>query len=98
MPSKLLILFNSSSSTERQSIFSIYFISPYATELDVSQNTALTELVCLNNQLTDLDLSQNTTLNALFCERNQLTELDISKNTALYQLLTLVDKNVKIYR
>jgi hypothetical protein len=33
--------------------------------LDVSQNTALTELWCENNQLTSLDVSQNTALTGL---------------------------------
>ena len=32
------------------------------TELDVSQNTALTDLLCSGNQLTDLDVSKNTVL------------------------------------
>ena len=59
--------------------------------------TALNILFCEGNQLTDLDVSQNKALRALFCENNQLTDLDLSQNTALAQLLTLVDKNLKIY-
>ena len=53
--------------------------------LDLSNNTALTELICYgNNQLTTLDLSNNTALTRLYCCYNdQLTTLDLSNNTAL---------------
>ena len=53
------------------------------TALDVSKNTALTELYCNDSQLTALDVSQNTALTRLSCYNNQLTELDVSQNTAL---------------
>ncbi|MDE5843866.1 MAG: hypothetical protein K2H44_00580 [Muribaculaceae bacterium] len=53
------------------------------TTLDVSKNTALTELYCGTSQLTTLDLSKNTALTTLYCHQNQLTMLDVSKNTAL---------------
>ena len=56
------------------------------TELDLSQNTALTQLSCWNNQLTSLDISQNTSLFRLVCYDNQLTSLDISQNTDLAEL------------
>jgi len=56
------------------------------TELDVSNNTALTELCCYSNQLTALDVSKNTALTVLDCRNNQLTSLDVSKNTALTSL------------
>ena len=56
------------------------------TSLDVSKNTALTELVCDYNQLTALDVSKNTALTHLECNNNQLTSLDVSKNTALTYL------------
>jgi len=42
-------------------------------KLDVSNNTALTELYCWRNQLTALDVSNNTALTVLDCWRNQLT-------------------------
>jgi Leucine-rich repeat (LRR) protein len=45
------------------------------TSLDVSQNTALTELDCNDNQLTSLNVSQNTALTYLDCSDNQLTSL-----------------------
>ena len=45
--------------------------------------TALTWLVCNNNQLTALDVSKNTALTMLHCSSNQLTALDVSNNTAL---------------
>ena len=56
------------------------------TELDVSNNTALTYLGVRYNQLTELDVSNNTALTDLRVERNKLTELDVSKNTALTDL------------
>ncbi|BDS10554.1 T9SS type A sorting domain-containing protein [Aureispira anguillae] len=61
--------------------------------LDVSQNTALTKLYCLYNQLTSLDVSQNTALTALNCTSNQLTSLDVSQNTAL-QMLVVPNNNL----
>jgi hypothetical protein len=45
--------------------------------------TALTILLCYDNQLTSLDVSQNTALTVLRCDNNQLTSLDVSNNTAL---------------
>ena len=56
------------------------------TSLDVSQSTALTELVCTANQLTSLDASKNTALEKLYCDHNQLTSLDVSGCTALTEL------------
>ncbi len=51
--------------------------------LDVSHNTALTELLCAGNKLTRLDVSNNTALTELSLKSNQLTSLDVSNNTAL---------------
>ena len=48
--------------------------------------TALTGLICYNNQLTTLDVTKNTMLTRFWCEANQLTTLDVSKNTALKEL------------
>ncbi|MCJ8292281.1 MAG: T9SS type A sorting domain-containing protein [Crocinitomicaceae bacterium] len=66
--------------------------------LDVTQNTALTILVCHNNfSLTTLDVSQNTALTELKCDYNNMTALDVTQNTALinlkcsYQLITTLD-------
>ena len=56
------------------------------TALDVSKNTALTELYCEGNSLTTLDVSKNTALTDLCCGFNLLTTLDVSKNTALTEL------------
>ena len=59
--------------------------------------TALTYLICYQNQLTSLNLSQNTALTTLYCWDNQLTSLDVSQNTALttlhcgYNQLTSLD-------
>lgn len=55
--------------------------------LDVSANTALTELYCYDNQLTKLDISENTELRELACYNNQLTALDVSKNAKLEYLM-----------
>ena len=54
--------------------------------LDLSHNTALTELDCSGNQLTSLDLSNCSALTYLDCSYNQLTSLDLSNNTALTEL------------
>ena len=56
------------------------------TTLDVSKNTALTELTCYRGQLTALDVSKNIALTKLDCSLNPLTALDVSKNTALTKL------------
>jgi len=56
------------------------------TNLDVSKNTELTYLGCINGQLTSLDISKNTKLTYLDCSYNQLTGLDIGKNTELAYL------------
>lgn len=55
--------------------------------LDVSQNTKLTNLYCYNNQLTSLDVSENPELTYLKCGSNQLTRLDLHVNTALETLI-----------
>jgi len=47
------------------------------TSLDVSNNTALTELGCASNQLTSIDVSIHTALYYLYCPNNQLTSLDV---------------------
>ena len=54
--------------------------------LDVSKNTALTELKSSYTQLTSLDVSACTKLTELECEHTQLTSLDVSKNTVLRYL------------
>jgi uncharacterized protein len=61
-------------------------INPFTMGLSVSANTALTMLVCNDNNLTSLDLSANTALDSLFCSGNQLTSLDVSANTLLKYL------------
>lgn len=53
------------------------------TELDLSQNLALTDLKCNGNLLTSLDLSNNLALTNLKCYNNLLTSLDLSVNTNL---------------
>jgi len=73
------------------------------TQLDVSKNTALEDLLCSENNLTQLDVSKNTALEYLDCSENNLTQLDVSKNTALEHLycsennLTQLDVSKNIY-
>ena len=57
------------------------------TTLDVSNNTALTNLYCNNNQLTSLNLTGCTELFDFHCFDNLLTTLDLSDCTNLYNLL-----------
>ncbi len=64
----------------------VYCSGNQLTELDVSQNAALTELDCYGNQLTALDVSQSTALELLSCYSNQLTALNICKSTKLTYL------------
>ena len=54
--------------------------------LDVSRNTALTNLSCSDNQIITLDVNKNTALTNLNCSNNRLTSLDVSNNKALTQL------------
>ena len=51
--------------------------------LDVSQNTALEDLICSQNNLTSLDVGNNAALINLVCWKNQLTSLDVSNNPEL---------------
>lgn len=56
------------------------------TDIDISNNTALTKFRCEDNQLTSLDVSNNTILRYLFCGGNELESLDVSNNTQLETL------------
>ncbi|MCI9844570.1 leucine-rich repeat domain-containing protein [Flavobacterium pectinovorum] len=56
------------------------------TNLDVTQNKALTYINSYNNKISSLDVSQNTALTYLNCNLNRLTTLDVTKNTALTTL------------
>ena len=49
------------------------------TTLDLSDNTALTELICDRNQLTTLDLSKNLKLDIVRILRNPLEKLFLYK-------------------
>jgi len=59
---------------------------PELISLDVSRNTSLKNLICINSQMTDLDVSNNTALNNLICVYSQLTDLDVRKNLVLTRL------------
>jgi hypothetical protein len=65
----------------------------------VSENTALTVLLCYDNNLTDIDVRRNAALiellcggNQSFCSVNQLTHLDVSQNIALKMLCCSFNK------
>lgn len=49
--------------------------------------TALTELLCINNDLKNLDVSNNKKLRTLLCSSNQLKTLTIGENKELVTLL-----------
>ena len=66
------------------------------TELDVSNNTALTRLNCNNNKIATLDVSNNTALTYLNCANNQLAGLDISNCTSLAPDYLTADSNIII--
>ena len=80
----------------------LYCSDNLLTNLDVSNNTALTILNCSTNGLTGLSVSNNTDLTSLRCELNNLTSVDVSANTALFQLycysnqLTSIDVSTNI--
>lgn len=54
--------------------------------IDISNNTALVELVCSCNKLTSLDVSRNTLLKRIYCAHNDLSGLDVRNNTVLETL------------
>ncbi len=54
--------------------------------LNLSQNTALIDLSCNNNNLTQIDLPATLSLTAIYCFENQLTSLNVLQNTALITL------------
>jgi Leucine-rich repeat (LRR) protein len=57
-----------------------------ATDLNVSENAVLTELICYRNVLSALNVSKNTALTRLYCNDNQIAELDVSTLAALIYL------------
>ncbi|MAW30663.1 MAG: hypothetical protein CMD15_01975 [Flavobacteriales bacterium] len=73
------------------------------TNIDLTQNTALTYLNCENNQLTTLDLSENSNLDILYCDYNQLTSLNLNGAVSLgavranYNQLTYLDLSTNIH-
>ncbi len=74
------------------------------TTLDLSNNIALTKLICYFNLINSIDLSRNKALASIDCSRNSLTQLDVTNNLALTSLsccwnrLTSLDvsKNTKL--
>ena len=69
------------------SITTLNCSSNQLTSLDLSQNTALTILLCGNNRnLNTLNVSQNTFLTELYVYFGSLSGLDLSQNSALNKL------------
>ena len=56
--------------------------------MDVSKNTALTELSCSDNSLTSLNVSGCTALTYLSCYDNQFTAAEMNK---IYEALPTVE-------
>ena len=72
--------------SECTTLTGLYCYGANLTSLNVSKNTALTDLDCSYNQLATLDVSGCTALDVLICYGNSLTTLDVSKCTALTYL------------
>ena len=89
---------------ENMTHFSCY--SMEATGLDVSQNTALVELICYRNKIKEIILGNHASLKRFYCNINQIAVLNIDNLTALEYLdcsenqLTALDisKNAKLER
>ena len=56
------------------------------TELDLSGNGRLIDLICAENAIAALDLSQTPRLQTLYCSINAITALDVSHNPELIEL------------
>ena len=74
-------------------------------DVDLSKNTELVELIVNDNQIKNLDISKNVKLKLLWCYNNQLTELDVSNQPDLTSLFCYhnelkslnLSKNLKLY-
>ena len=63
-----------------------YYAHSETCNLDLSRNTALKYLNCVNNGFTSLDLSNNTALEVLSCRGNRLSYLSLTSNYLLEEL------------
>ena len=61
-------------------------VSNLITNLDLSENLNLEELIVHNNELTNLNVSNSVNLTKLICLNNQLTNLNVSNNVNLIEL------------
>lgn len=66
-----------------KSLTYLFFDINKITQLDLRENTNLTQLSCSSLDLTGLDVTKNTKLKILMCNNNELSTLDLSKNTQL---------------
>ena len=55
--------------------------------IDVSKNTALTQLFCGGNSLSNIDISMLLALQIFWCQDNQLNSIDVTNNTQLISLV-----------
>ena len=79
-----------SNTTKIYGNISSFYLNDYGNNsllaLNLSHNTSLDSLYCINGQLTNLDVSGLTNLKTLACYVNQLTSLDVSGLTNLQKL------------
>ena len=79
-----------SNTTKIYGNISSFYLNDYGNNsllaLNLSHNTSLDSLYCINGQLTNLDVSGLTNLKTLACYVNQLTSLDVSGLTNLKRL------------
>ena len=79
-----------SNTTKIYGNISSFYLNDYGNNsllaLNLSHNTSLDSLYCINGQLTNLDVSGLTNLKTLACYVNQLTSLDVSGLTNLQTL------------
>ena len=64
------------------------------TNIDLSKNDLLENLVLKQNKLTNIDVSKNINLKELYLENNQLTDLDVSNNINL-EVLKISNNKLK---
>ncbi|MFC5045281.1 hypothetical protein ACFSTE_17220 [Aquimarina hainanensis] len=68
------------------SLEKLYCAKNNISNIDISNNNALTLLSCFTNNLKELDVQFNTELIVLACSSNQLEKLDVSSNKLLKKI------------
>lgn len=57
------------------------------TNINISSNSNLKELLCHDNQLTFIDITKNTNLEVLWCYKNLISDIDVTQNSNLVSLV-----------